>query len=75
MSTLGSPHLGGDQNKAPMLRAVLSSELAVATIVVALRFFTRLKLTRSPGLQHFCGIQPSQEFVKTPRCKEALRFF
>lgn len=33
-----------------MLRAVLSSELAVASIVMALRFFTRLRLTRSPGM-------------------------
>ncbi|KAI4229624.1 MAG: hypothetical protein L6R36_000671 [Xanthoria steineri] len=48
MSTPGPPK-GGDQSKAPMLRGVLSSELAVATIIVTLRFFTRLKLTRNPG--------------------------
>ncbi|CAO1602659.1 hypothetical protein XANCAGTX0491_006263 [Xanthoria calcicola] len=32
-----------------MLRCVLGSHVAVATIVVALRLFTRLRLTRSPG--------------------------
>lgn len=48
MSTPGPPK-GGDQSKAPTLRGVLSSELAVATIIVALRFFTRLRLTRNPG--------------------------
>ncbi|KAL8763146.1 MAG: hypothetical protein Q9184_000991 [Pyrenodesmia sp. 2 TL-2023] len=50
MSMRGDPPLGGDQDRAPMLRAVLSSELAVATIIMGLRFFTRLKLTRSPGM-------------------------
>ncbi len=50
MSIRGDPPAGGDQNHAPMLRAVLSSELAIATIVMALRFFTRLRLTRSPGM-------------------------
>ncbi|KAL8912928.1 MAG: hypothetical protein Q9171_002127 [Xanthocarpia ochracea] len=50
MSTPDSPPQGGHQNKAPMLRAVLSSELAVATIIVALRFFCRIRLTRSPGM-------------------------
>ncbi|KAL8930415.1 MAG: hypothetical protein Q9208_000599 [Pyrenodesmia sp. 3 TL-2023] len=50
MSMRGDPPPGGDQDRAPTLRAVLSSELAVATIVMALRFFTRLKLTRSPGM-------------------------
>lgn len=49
MSTPIAPPKGGDQNKAPMLRGVLGSELAVATIIVALRIFTRLRLTRSPG--------------------------
>ncbi len=50
MSTPDSPPQGGDQNKAPMLRAVLSSELAVAAIIVALRFFSRIRITRSPGV-------------------------
>ncbi|KAL8895756.1 MAG: hypothetical protein Q9207_008025 [Kuettlingeria erythrocarpa] len=50
MSMQGDPPAGGDRNHAPMLRAVLGSELAVASIVIALRFFTRLKLTRSPGM-------------------------
>ncbi|KAL8928413.1 MAG: hypothetical protein Q9172_000899 [Xanthocarpia lactea] len=50
MSTPDSPPQGGHQNKAPMLRAVLSSELAIATIIVALRFFCRIRLTRSPGM-------------------------
>ena len=50
MTTLHGPPPGGDQNKAPMLRAVLSSELSLATVVVGLRLFTRLKLIHSPGM-------------------------
>lgn len=49
MSTSVGPPKGGDHEKAPMLRCVLGSHVAVATIVVALRLFTRLRLTRSPG--------------------------
>lgn len=49
MSTPSGPPEGGDQNHAPMLRAVLGTELALATIIVALRLFCRLRLTRSPG--------------------------
>ncbi|KAL8956961.1 MAG: hypothetical protein Q9193_005650 [Seirophora villosa] len=51
MSAPGNPSPGGDQNKAPMLRAVLGSELTLATIIVFLRFYTRLRITRSPGTE------------------------
>lgn len=50
MSAEGSPPPGGDQNQAPMLRAVLSAELAVAATVIFLRFYTRLKLIRNLGM-------------------------
>ena len=50
MSTSPGFSPGGDQNKAPMLRAILSSELAVTTIVIIGRLFTRLKLIHSPGV-------------------------
>lgn len=50
MSIPPAPPLGGDQNKAPMLRAILISELAVATMVMIGRFLTRLKLIHSPGM-------------------------
>ncbi|KAL9607896.1 MAG: hypothetical protein Q9167_007234 [Letrouitia subvulpina] len=50
MTSPAKPPPGGDVNKAPMLRAVICSELAVATIVVGMRFFTRLKLIHSPGM-------------------------
>ncbi|KAL8673341.1 MAG: hypothetical protein Q9168_002220 [Polycauliona sp. 1 TL-2023] len=49
MSTPSVPPAGGDRDQAPMLRAVLGTELAIASIVVILRFFTRLRITRSPG--------------------------
>lgn len=49
MATPDTVLIGGDQSQAPMLRAVLSTELTVATVIVGLRFFTRLKLIRSPG--------------------------
>ncbi|KAI4136324.1 MAG: hypothetical protein LQ341_005682 [Variospora aurantia] len=49
----GVPPPGGDQNKAPMLRAVIGSELTLATIIVLLRFYTRLKITRSPGVEDY----------------------
>ena len=50
MSIPPGPPPGGDQSKAPMLRAILSSELSVATIVMIGRLFTRLKLIHSPGM-------------------------
>ena len=50
MSIPPEPPLGGDQSKAPMLRAILTSELSVATIVMIGRLFTRLKLIHSPGM-------------------------
>ncbi|KAL8645569.1 MAG: hypothetical protein Q9210_006636 [Variospora velana] len=53
MSVPGIPPPGGDQDKAPMLRAVIGSELALATIIVLLRFYTRLKITRSPGMEDY----------------------
>ncbi|KAL8896560.1 MAG: hypothetical protein Q9192_003027 [Flavoplaca navasiana] len=49
MSTPSGPPEGGDQDHAPLLRAVLGTELAIATIIVALRVFCRLRITRSPG--------------------------
>ncbi|KAI4114951.1 MAG: hypothetical protein LQ345_004365 [Seirophora villosa] len=51
MSVPGNPPPGGHQNKAPMLRAVIGSELTLATIIVLLRFYTRLRITRSPGTE------------------------
>lgn len=51
MSVPGNPSPGGDQNKAPILRAVLGTELTLATIIVLLRFYTRLRMTRSPGTE------------------------
>ena len=50
MSVPPGPPPGGDQNKAPMLRAILSSELSLATVVMIGRFFTRLKLIHNPGM-------------------------
>lgn len=62
MSTPGDPP-AGDQNQAPMLRAVLGTELAITTVVVALRFFTRLKLVRNPGMDDWIMLVAYVGFV------------
>lgn len=41
---------GGDQNKAPLLRAIIGLELGVCSMVIAARFYTRLRLVRNAGL-------------------------
>lgn len=66
----GVPPPGGDQNKAPMLRAVIGSELTLATIIVLLRFYTRLKITRSPGVEDYIMLGTfvrSLSLIRTPR--------
>ena len=49
MSDLTSPPPGGDQNKAPMLAAVMWSEATIAIVVVILRMYTRARLVRKVG--------------------------
>lgn len=50
MAIAGAAPVGADPNYAKVIRGVLSSELGVSVIIVGLRCFTRVKLTRSPGL-------------------------
>ena len=66
MSTLSGPPEGGDQTHAPMLRAVLGAELSIATIIVSLRLFCRLRITRSPGWDDWIMLAT---FVRCIPCK------
>ncbi|KAL9580361.1 MAG: hypothetical protein Q9212_004542 [Teloschistes hypoglaucus] len=50
MATAGAAPVGADPDYAKKIRGVLSTELVLSVIIVGLRCFTRLKLTRSPGL-------------------------
>jgi len=45
-----TPPSGGDQNEAPLLRAIIGTELGVCTLVIAARLYTRLRLVRNAGI-------------------------
>ncbi len=45
-----TPPAGGDQNEAPLLRAVIGIELSVCTLIMAARLYTRLSLVRNAGM-------------------------
>lgn len=44
-----TPPPGGDQDQAPLLRAIVGVEFGVCSTVVAARFYTRLRLVRNAG--------------------------
>ena len=49
MADPGNAPPGGDQNKAPMLRTVISVELSITAMIILMRFYTRIKIVRNPG--------------------------
>jgi len=56
------PSPGGDQNEAPLLRAIIGTELSVCTLVIVARLYTRLILARNAGLDDWIMFATYVEF-------------
>ena len=57
------PPVGGDQDKAPLLRAITGAELGVCAVVIAARVYTRFRLARNAGIDDWIMIAT---FVRNP---------
>lgn len=66
-----TPPSGGDQNEAPLLRAIIGTELSVCTLVIAARLYTRLRLVRNVGTDDWIMFATYVEFQ--PRSQPSER--
>jgi hypothetical protein len=65
-----SPPSGGDQNEAPLLRAIIGTELGVCTLVIAARLYTRLRLVRNAGIDDWIMFATYVDFQQRNQSSE-----